>query len=251
MMSSYNHFADVYDILTTNVDYKVRSEYISGFFIEQGISNGTILDLACGTGSMSLEFAKMGYDIIGVDLSQQMLTIAQSKLSQADCNFSLINSKIQDFSLVDGVDGCICCLDSINHLNSINEIFDCFKNVFLSLKKGGIFVFDVNTIYKHKNILANNTFVFDEEDFYLVWENEYDENSSDNEVRILLDLFLYNGKNYDRFSEEFYEKAYDIQLLKKIILDTGFEIIGIYSELSKSNPKEDDERIYFVCKKGK
>ena len=102
-----------------------------------------------------------------------------------------------DFELPHKVDCCVCSLDSINHLKDIVEVKKCFDCVYNSLNDGGVFVFDVNTVYKHKNVLGNNTFVFDEEDFFLSWDNEY---LGDNTVRILLDFFVYNGKNYDRFS---------------------------------------------------
>ena len=143
------------------------------------------------------------------------------------------------------VDCCICSLDSINHLKDISEVRKCFDCVYNSLDNGGVFVFDVNTVYKHQCILADNTFVFDEEDFFLSWDNEY---LGDNTVRILLDFFVFNGSSYDRYSEEFNEKAYTVEELKNIL--DKFEIIGIYDEMTLEPPKSDSERIYFVCKKG-
>ena len=150
-----------------------------------------------------------------------------------------------DFELPHNVDCCVCSLDSINHLKDIVEVKKCFDCVYNSLNDGGVFVFDVNTVYKHKNVLGNNTFVFDEEDFFLSWDNEY---LGDNTVRILLDFFVYNGKNYDRFSEEFNEKAYSVNELKSVL--NNFNIIGIYDELNLDDIKDNSERIYFVLKKG-
>lgn len=245
-MSSYNFFAALYDALTLNVDYEVRSEYISDFFKAENINSGTIIDLACGTGSFGKQFAKRGYNIIGVDLSPQMLTEAQIKLSETDCSFSLFNAKMQDFVSNEPVDGIICCLDSINHLTDINDVQSAFNNAYHSLKNNGLFVFDVNTIYKHREILFNSTFVFDEEDYYLVWDNEQ---VDDREVRILLDFFVYNGKSYDRYSEEFNERAYSADEISAMLKKSGFHSIHIYDELSLNPPGDKSERIYFVCKK--
>lgn len=245
-MSSYEYLSSVYDELSENVDYDVRSDYISDIFCDNSISSGTVLDLACGTASMSERLMKKGYSIIGIDLSEQMLEIASQRLSQIGDNFTLLKANMQDFELETKVDACICCLDSINHLNSINAVQKTFECVNNSLKQGGLFVFDVNTIYKHQCVLSGNTFVFDEEDYYLVWDNEQvDENT----VRILIDLFRFNGQSYDRFSEEFCEKAYSIDELKTALENSGFSDIKVYDELTYNAPEETSERLFFVCKK--
>lgn len=245
-MSSYQTFAYLYDELTQNVEYEKRCDYILSFFEENGIKLGTVLDLACGTGSMSIPFMKKGYNIIGLDYSEEMLEIASNRLSEVGNNFSLLKAKMQEFELSEKADACICCLDSINHLNNIDDVQATFKNVYDSLNNNGLFVFDVNTVYKHNEVLADNTFVFDEDDYYLVWDNEA---VDDRTVRILLDMFLFNGENYDRFSEEFEETAYSVEELSTLLKNSGFVNIKVYDELSYDEPKNDSERLYFVCKK--
>lgn len=240
-MSSYNKFADFYDILTENVDYKVRSDYISNFFSEYGNGGINLLDLACGTGNFSKEFSDRGYAVTGLDLSCDMLTVADSK---CDGKVVFIQGDMTDFQFEKKFDYCISMLDSINHLHDVKDVGKCFDRVYNCLSPGGLFIFDVNTVFKHKNILADNTFVFDEDDFFLSWDNELLE---DNTVRILLDFFVFNGKNYDRYSEEFFEKAYEIdELIDKL---DKFEILGIYDELTLDAPKKDSERVYFVLKR--
>lgn len=245
-MSSYQTFAYLYDELTQNVEYEKRCDYILSFFEQNDIKSGTVLDLACGTGSMSIPFMKKGYNIIGVDLSEEMLEIASHRLFEAGNNFSLLKAKMQKFELPEKADACICCLDSINHLNNIDDVLATFKNVYDSLNNNGLFVFDVNTVYKHNEILADNTFVFDEDDCYLVWDNEA---VDDRTVRILLDMFILNGESYDRFSEEFEETAYSVEELSSLLNKVGFVDIKVYDELSYDEPKNDSERLYFVCKK--
>lgn len=218
---SYNTFAKFYDKLTENVEYKKRADYISSFFKRYADKCDIVLDLACGTGSVSKYLSDLGYNVIGLDLSDEMLTVASSKQIK---NAMFIKGDMTDFELPHKVDCCVCSLDSINHLKDIVEVKKCFDCVYNSLNDGGVFVFDVNTVYKHKNVLGDNT------------------------VRILLDFFVYNGKNYDRFSEEFNEKAYSVNELKSVL--NNFNIIGIYDELNLDDIKDDSERIYFVLKKG-
>lgn len=239
----YNYFALRYDELTENVDYKVRSDYISDFFNKLGLSeDASLLDLACGTGTMSLLFKEKGYRVIGVDLSSEMLSIADNKAKGA---IPFIRSEIQNFSLTEPVDACICCLDSINHLNSIKDVKKTFECIYNALNENGILIFDVNTVYKHRNILADNSFVFDEENYFLSWDNEQIDDYS---IKIMLDFFVYNGKNYDRYSEEFIETAFETEALSAA-LEPYFEILGIYDDLSMDKPKTDSERLYFVCKR--
>lgn len=242
-MKSYNHFAEIYDDLTENVNYKVRSEYISDFFNKYDIpENGYILDLACGTGSVCSELLKKGYRLIGIDKSPEMLSAADKKLDGAA---ELINAEMQNFTLTEPADAVICLLDSINHLETETDVEKCFKCVYNSLKENGLFIFDVNTVYKHNCVLGDNTFVFDEEDYFLSWDNELLEN---NKVRIILDIFMYNGSSYDRFSEEFIETAYDSDLIKRL-LSPYFEVLGVYNEFTLEPPEKDSERLYFVCKR--
>ena len=217
-MSNYGVFARYYDRLCKNVDYEVRSDYISGFFNAEGISGGKLLDLACGTGEFSKIFSSKGYDVTAMDLSEDMLTVAKSKAPQV--NF--IKGDITDFDFNQTFDACICCLDSINHLIKPEMWQRCFSSVSKSLKSGGMFVFDVNTVYKHKNILSGHSFVFDEDDFFLAWDNE---GINDNLVRIFLDFFVYNGESYDRYSECFDELALDSKEIISMLND--FEVGNI------------------------
>lgn len=243
MNDSYNVFSTIYDDLTENVNYEVRSDYISDFFITNGVLNGKILDLACGTGSFSLQFRKKGYEVVGVDLSEDMLTVAQSKLG-GDC--TLIKASMTDYLQPNEYDGIICCLDSFNHIADFDDLQKAFDNCYTNLKENGIFVFDVNTIYKHQFVLADNTLVFDTDDYYLVWDNEL---LDDRTVRILLDIFVWNGESYDRYNEEFEEYAYSVDELKEMLNNSGFVDVEVYDELTKIPPKDDSERLYFVCKK--
>ncbi len=238
-MSNYGIFARYYDRLTNNAEYEVRSDYISGFFNADNKEEYSVLDLACGTGSIAKCLTDKGYKVTGLDKSEEMLAEASLKIGA-----NLIKGNMTDFNFNNSFDSCICTLDSLNHLNSIEEWESCFKCVHSSIKKGGRFIFDVNTVYKHNVILADNSFIFDEKDFFLAWDNEL---INENSVRILLDFFIYNGKSYDRYSEEILETAFSVETIKKA-LSPYFEVEGIYDELTKKATRDDSERIYFVCK---
>jgi ubiquinone/menaquinone biosynthesis C-methylase UbiE len=243
-MSSYNVFAKYYDFLTQNIDYDAGSSFISGIFKDNNIKS--VLDLACGTGIISEKLIDCGFDIIGIDMSSDMLTEAEIRLNSYKGRYSLINAKMQDFKLTESVDGVICCLDSINHLTDEKDVLKTFNNVFDSLNIGGIFIFDVNSVYKHQTALNNKAYVFDEEDFFLSWDNEL---LDDNIVRIMLDFFVFNGESYDRYSEEFFERAYSEASLSNMLKNAGFSEVRIYGETDFSEPNDESERLYFVCKK--
>lgn len=242
MMRAYNRFATVYDELTDNVEYKKRTDYIHRFFKLYNIAEGSsVIDLACGTGSFSALLAEKGYDVTGIDSSDDMLTVAASKCGG---NVKLLKADMRSFHLEKQCDACICCLDSINHLENIDDVKRTFRSINDSLFKGGLFIFDMNTLYKHKKILADSTFVFDKEDYFLSWDNEY---AGNGKINIFLDLFIRNGNMYKRYSEEFSETAYRLQTIKAA-LKPFFEIEGIYDDLSLKKPERTSERLYFICR---
>lgn len=245
-MSSYGVFATVYDRLTENVEYEKRASYINGILKSNGIENAKLVDLACGTGSIAYQMLKLGHSVTGVDLSNDMLTVAQSKLCDFGDRVSLISADMTAFKPSFMADGVMCLLDSINHLNSREEVIKTFSSVYSYLKDGGVFIFDVNTVYKHREILGDNTFVFDNDDSYLVWDNEL---LDDRTVRILLDIFIFNGKAYDRYCEEFNEIAYYADEIKDMLSAAGFKNITAYDDLTLDPLRKNSERMYFVCKK--
>lgn len=242
MSNSYNEFAMLYDQLTENVNYEARSEFISSFLIAKGIDKGNLLDLACGTGSFANEFVKLGYDVTGVDYSEDMLTVAHNKLNG---DAILVKASMTEFSNENFYDAIICMLDSINHLESENSVQEAFDRAYENLKDGGVFIFDVNTIYKHQKVLGNNTFIYDEDDYYLVWDNEL---VNDKTVRILLDMFFFNGESYDRYSEEWEEIAYKNEELISMLNKSGFKNVeAVVSPFDENN--DEPERIYYICEK--
>lgn len=243
-MNSYNAFAEVYDRLTDNVEYKKRAVYLHTLLNENAIaSDATVLDLACGTGNLTVELACLGYDMIGVDISTDMLSKALGKVGELP--ILLLRQNMTELDLYGTIDAAVCTLDSLNHLDSSESVRKAITKVGLFMNPGGIFIFDVNTIYKHRTILADNTFVYDCDDVYCVWQNRL---NPDDSVDINLDIFEKIGKTYYRSGESFKEKAYPLDDIKKWLNEAEFKIIDIYDEMTFKKLNEKTERAVFVAK---
>lgn len=245
---SYNSFASVYDELTVNVDYKERTAYIMKILDTYGIKDGLLLDLACGTGSLSLEFTKNGFDVIGTDASFDMLSEAQNKAYESGQNILFLCQKMQETDLYGTVRAVVCSLDSLNHLSDVSEVRETFSKLKNFVDDGGIMVFDVNTLYKHREILGNNTFVYDEKNVYCVWQNSL---SADGiTVGINLDFFVKESNDtYTRFSENFKEKFFSDEEITEAAQNAGFKVLKKYAEGTFEEPKADTQRIYYVFRR--
>lgn len=245
-MIGYDVFSQYYDALTFNVDYSARAEYIQKIFAGLNHNLGLSLDLACGTGTLTCELKKRGVDIYGIDASVDMLSIANEKAHEQNLDILFVKQNMQSIDLFGTIDTCICTLDSINHLTDIKDVKKTFKRVSVFMNRGGYFLFDVNTVFKHKNILADNTFVYDVGDVFCVWQNSLEEN---NIVNIDLDFFVREKNIYYRFSENFQERAYYTDELKCMLTESGFEVIKIYDDMTFDAAKDDSERLVFVARK--
>lgn len=243
---AYEVFADYYDKLTGNVGYSERAEYILSVLESLGHSAGLTLDLACGTGSLTLELKKKGVDIYGIDGSPDMLSVALQKASDAGEQILYLCQRMQNIDLYGTIDTCICTLDSINHMVKASDVQKTFNRVSLFMNKGGVFLFDVNTVYKHKEVLADNVFVFDTDEVYCVWQNTP---ADDNVVNISLDFFIPEGDNYYRITEEFSERAYTVTELEAMLAEAGFEVEGIYGDMTLEAPKDEEQRIIVAARK--
>lgn len=239
-MVLYERFADVYDILNQNAEYERRAGYVLGIFEKFDKIPSLMLDLACGTGSFTEQFLRRGIDVIGVDQSEDMLMRAREK-----CSALFICQKASELELFGTVDGAVCMLDSVNHITDYDELLASFKRVHLFLEPGRLFVFDVNTAYKHQNILGDNAFNFDCPDFFAAWQNERTEYGT----HIYIDIFRKKGGLYERFSEDFYERAYSGAEIEDLLKKSGFELLAVYDDLSLRPPAEKSERLYYVARR--
>jgi len=243
---AYQAFADYYDYLTKNVDYKRRAAYLMDIFEKLNHKTFITLDLACGTGSLTLELARLGVDVYGIDSSAEMLSVARQKCADEGFDILFLKQKMQSIDLYGTIDTCICSLDSINHLTDIKDVQKTFDRVSLFMNRGGYFVFDANTVYKHNKVLGDNTFIYDTDKVFCAWRNSLQKN---NTVKIELDFFAKDGSVYYRTHESFSERAYTDEELTEMLRKSGFELVNVFEELSFDKPSEKAERSFFIARK--
>lgn len=240
----YNDFAQIYDKLMYDVDYKEWYFYIKSIFNRFNRNPETILEMACGTGNLSYYIAEDGYDLTCFDLSDDMLSIAYNKLNKFQ-NVKLLKQNMIDFNIHEKFDSVISVCDSINYILNKDELLNTFKNVREHLNEDGIFIFDINSYYKLKNTIGNNVFVEDTVDVFYTWENYFDEESNISEF--FLTFFVKNDDGtYRRFDEEHMEKAYSIKEIEELLKLAGFREIYYFDAFTFNKPKENSERINFV-----
>jgi ubiquinone/menaquinone biosynthesis C-methylase UbiE len=245
----YSVFARYYDELTANIDYKKRAEYFHTIIQKfKKTKENILLDLACGTGSISTEMSRIGYDVIGVDYSEEMLGIAIEKKFENNLPIQYLCQDMRCLDMFGTIDITISALDSINHLENIDDVRKVFERVSLFAEPDGLFIFDVNTLYKHRMILANNTFTYETDNVYCVWENTLDK--STDEVKMNLEFFeLTENGLYERSSDSFSEKAYSTEQIDNLLHETGFEILAKYGDDTFSEPEENTQRIVYAARK--
>lgn len=244
---SYSSFARYYDCLTQNVEYEKRADYLCRLLAQMRHDPGITLDLACGTGSLTVALAKRGLDVYGIDGSPDMLSVAQQKAAENDLNLLFLCQQMQAIDLYGTVDTVVCALDSINHLDGEADVLKTFRRVSLFLDPDGVFIFDMNTVYKHRNILANQIFIYDTDEVYCVWQNRLEEKT--NRVGITLDFFGRSGDTYTRSSEHFYERAYETERIASLLSAAGLQAVHVFDDLSFDPPQGDSQRIVVAAKK--
>lgn len=246
---SYGVFSEFYDALTANVSYDTVSQVLSSLLTRYGKSRGLLLDLACGTGSISVRLAKKGYEVIGVDLSPEMLSEAQNKAYSAGQNILFLCQDMTALDLYGTVDAAVCTLDGLCHLPNEESVFAALQKVSLFMNPGGVFLFDVNSFYKHRAVLGNNTFVYDTDDVYCVWQNTL--LSDGVTVQMDLDFFepVSDEGDYVRQSERFTERAYPRETLEAMLKKAGFTVLDVFDGYSGKPAHDTSERLLFAVRK--
>lgn len=249
-MSGYHSFSYFYDKLTSNISYKERAEYFDKLIKKHNGNKNLLLDLACGTGSLSEEFSRMGYDVIGVDASEEMLNEALDKKFDSGRNIQYLCQDMTKLDMFGTIDVTICALDSINHLKNAEEVQTTFGKVSLFCEPNGLFIFDVNMPYKHQNVLADNTFVYDMDDVFCVWQNSFNTESKDYRVDISLDIFgkTENGL-FERYYDELSEIAFEREVIEKMLVSAGFSVEAVYDFDTVNPPMDNSEKLVFVARK--
>lgn len=241
----YEDFAFIYDDLMADVDYEKWYFYILEMLNRFNREPKCVLEMACGTGNLSYYFAKDRFDLTCFDLSTDMLSVAYNKLSKFK-NVTLLNQNMVDFRINKKFDLILAICDSINYILDESQLLETFRNVKKHLDKGGIFIFDINSYYKLKEIIGNNTFIEDTDDIFYIWQNYFDD--EDNICQFYLTFFIKREKgNYRRFDEEHLEKAYKEEEICELLKNAGFSQVEAYHSFTFNKPSGESERIHFVC----
>lgn len=251
-MEQYSSLSYVYDQLNSECDYNRLADFLASIIKEhEKVDSSLVLDLACGTGKLTFLLRELGYDMTGVDLSEGMLSQAHEYAIKNGINDVLfLCQDMREFELYGTVDACVCTLDSINYLTKISDVKRCFSLVHNYLIPEGVFVFDINTPYRFKNVYACNDFVLENDGSLCAWQNEYNEKTKI--CNFYLSIFLENEDgSYERYDELQKEKCYSKKQIESALLECGFEIIDVYGDTNKKVATDTDEKWYFVarCKK--
>lgn len=254
MYSGYGSIANIYDKINDEIDYAAWADFIEKCFANfLNEKPSIVLDLACGTGSMTMELAKRGYDMIGADGSEEMLSIAYEKMYSCENAGKIlyIRQDMRSFELYGTVGAVTCCLDSINYLSDDGDIDRCFSLVHNYLDPDGLFIFDVNTPYKFENVYSDNAYIHEDEldgrSVLCAWQNEYDKNKR--LCNFYLSVFEQDDSGaYIRTDEAQVERCFERDELEAALMRNGFELIGAYGSYELTEAQPNDLRWYFVAR---
>lgn len=247
MNDKYTSLAPYYDALNADVDVKGWADFLESAVSRFGKPHdGIWLDLACGTGSLTLEMKKRGHDMIGADLSPDMLDAARSKPHGGEVLW--LCQDMRELELYGTVDAVFCCLDSLNYLPSAKDLTKVFSLVNNYLNPDGVFVFDMNTPKKFREVYGDRDYLLEGENVFCGWHNEYDE--AKKRCDFFLSIFAYDGENdvYRRFDEEQREYCYSMKQITSALKKAGLELLSVVSDFAGAPWSEDDERWFFLCR---
>lgn len=245
-MEAYTEFAQVYDLFMDNVPYEEWCTYIVQELKKEHIENGLVLELGCGTGRMTRLLAKMGYDMIGIDMSQEMLMIAREVQEESGGILYLLQD-MRSFELYGTVRAVISICDSMNYILEEDDLRQVFSLVNNYLDPGGIFLFDLNTIYKYENLLGDQTICENREEGSFIWDNYYDEEEQINEYDLTLFIKEKDGL-YRKYEEVHYQRAYSLETVIRLLEEAGMEYVGAYDVEDGNAPGDDSEKIYIIAR---
>lgn len=243
----YGSFAQVYDLFMDNIPYEEWCGYLCGLLKEYGIEDGLLLDLGCGTGSLTELLDEQGYDTIGVDISQDMLQIAMEKRMESGKDILYLLQDMREFELYGTVRAVVSICDSMNYILSYKDMVTVLKLVNNYLDPKGVFIFDLNTIYKYQELLGEKTIAENREECSFIWDNTYHCETMINEYQLALFIEEENGL-YRKYEETHFQRAYRLETMIQAIEEAGMEFVAAYDAFSKKPPEKSSERIYVIAR---
>ena len=247
-MDAYQNLAYSYDRLTNDVDYKAVTDFYFQILKNENLSPRTAVDLACGTGSVTVLLAQRGLQVTAVDMSEDMLSVAFQKIMDIENRPQLVCQRLEQLHLPRGVDLAVCALDSMDYITDPRDCKKAIQRVYKALNPGGCFIFDVNTPEKLR-AMDGQVFLDEDDDVYCVWRGDFDEET--NICTYGMDLFTRQGSAWQRSLEEHREYAYSAEELVSYLKEAGFTHIAVYGDRKLSPPETGEQRIYLKARKGK
>lgn len=270
-MEAYTSFAAVYDTFMDNIPYEEWKDYLVSLLNDHGVADGLVLELGCGTGNMTRLLGAAGYDMIAVDNSEEMLMIARTKAMDDGADILYLLQDMRAFELYGTVRAVVSICDSMNYMTEPEDLLTVFRLVNNYLDPGGVFIFDMNTLYKYKDVLGDRTIAENREDCSFIWDNYYYEQECINEYE--LSIFIRDGawvgaqgddddetqacdacqgEPFLRFTETHYQRAYTLTEVRELLTRAGMEFVAAYDAFTKAPVKPDSERMYIIAReKGK
>ena len=253
---AYNSFAWVYDTFMDNIPYDEWTEYLTGLLAEYGVREGLVLDLGCGTGNVTARLAERGFDMIGIDNSEEMLMEAQEKNMESGSGILYLLQDMRSFELYGTVAAVVSICDSMNYILEKEDLEQVFRLVNNYLDPGGIFVFDFNTRYKYQEVIGDQVIAENREDCSFIWENSYDEKEHIN----IYDLTIFIKESEDpteedsgeednlfrRYQETHYQKGWRVEDMEEAATAAGMKVLAVYDAFTEEAPRQDSERLYMI-----
>lgn len=246
-MDAYTGFASVYDLFMDNIPYEEWCDYLTGLLKEQGVEDGLVLDLGCGTGTLTRLLADRGYDMIGVDVADEMLGIAMEQEAEDPKGILYLLQDMREFELYGTVRAVVSICDSMNYIMEYEDLVQVLRLANNYLDPGGVFIFDLNTIYKYRDTMGETTIAENREEGSFIWENFYDAEEQVNEYDLTLFIREEDGR-FQKYEETHYQRAYDLEEVAQAVREAGMELVAMYDAFTKDAPKPDSERVYVIAR---
>lgn len=246
-MDCYKDFASMYDLFMDETPYEAWGEWIVSRLKEHKIDSGLVLDLGCGTGTITEYLAAAGYDMIGLDASEEMLNVALSKKEESGADILYLCQDMREMELYGTVAAVVSVCDSINYVTEPEELKEVFKLVNNYLDPEGLFLFDFNTDHKYRECIGDRTIAENREEGSFIWENSYDEESRINEYALTVFKATENGL-YEKMEELHYQRGYTLPEIKELLKEAGLVFLKAYDGETHKEAGETSERIYVLAR---
>ena len=244
---AYNEFAYFYDEFNGEADYDALYAHIHAKLKEHGIHDGILADLGCGTGELTLMLTQAGYDMIGIDYSEEMLELAAGKRAESGQDILYLCQDMREFELYGTVRAVICLCDSLNYLLEEDDLLTTFKLVNNYLDPNGLFIFDFNTVYKYETVIGDSTIAENREDCSFIWENYYTAEDQINEYD--LTIFVKQQKDlFRKFTETHLQRGYTLETMKRLVEQSGLIFVEALDADTHGSVTETSERIYVIAR---